>query len=144
MLWPSATGIGHVGLSQSAHLVAENLGLNPTAYAETIEPVLARAVTQTGLGTVPEGGVLGQHQTATVTSGDRPVVSYTQIMAAGADSVDIIEIDGEPAIRQRIEGGINGDVGTEAVIANLVRPVAAARPGLLTMPELLPFHCAAG
>jgi hypothetical protein len=135
--------IGHVGLSQSAHLVADGLGFQVTDYRETIEPVLATRATATGLGTVAAGDVLGQHQTATLLDGDRPVVSFTQVMAAGRTPVDVIEIDGEPPIRQRIEGGVNGDIGTEAVIANLVRPVLEARPGLRTMRDIMPLACAA-
>jgi len=136
--------IGHVGLAQSAYLVADRLGFVTSDYAETIEPVLATEPTETGLGRVPVGGVLGQYQTATLRAGDRPVVGFTQIMAAGWRSIDTIEIDGEPSIRQRIEGGVNGDVGTEAVIANLVETVVTARPGLRTMPEIVPLACAAG
>jgi hypothetical protein len=135
--------IGHVGLSQSAHLVADGLGFQVTDYRETIEPVIADVATATGLGTVAAGGVLGQHQTATLLDGDRPVVRFTQVMAAGTTPVDIIEIEGEPSIRQRIEGGVNGDIGTEAVIANLVRPVLEARPGLRTMRDIMPLACAA-
>ena len=49
-----------------------------------------------------------------------------------------IEIDGDPPVRQRIEGGIQGDVGTEGVIVNLIPVISAAAPGLLTMRDLFP------
>lgn len=134
--------IGHVGLSQSAHLVAQRLGWELTSYRETIDPVLAEQVTQTGLGAVEAGGVLGQRQTAVARVGDREVLRYVQLMAAGQPSSDVIDIAGEPPVHQRIEPGVNGDVGTEAVVSNLVVPVAEARPGLLTMADVLPLACA--
>jgi hypothetical protein len=134
-------GIGHVGLAASAYLVSDRLGFAADEYEETIEPILAREPTSTGLGVVPAGGVLGQHQTAVLLAGGEPVVSFTQVMAAGQASLDSIEIDGEPSIRQRIEGGVNGDVGTEAVITNLVGPVVQAAPGLRIMSEILPLAC---
>jgi 2,4-diaminopentanoate dehydrogenase len=135
-------GIGHVGLAASAYLVAERLGFETSDYSETIEPILASEATATGLGTVPAGGVLGQYQTAVLSAGGKPAVSFTQVMAAGQASVDSIELDGEPPIRQRIDGGVNGDVGTEAVITNLVGPVADAAAGLRIMSEILPLACA--
>jgi hypothetical protein len=58
-------------------------------------------------------------------------------MSAGAESVDEIEIVGEPSVSQRISGGVNGDIGTVAVISNLVPAVAAAPPGFLTMSDVL-------
>ncbi len=58
-------------------------------------------------------------------------------MYAGAPAQDEIVIAGEPGLRSRIEGGLNGDVGTVGVIANLVPVVAAAGPGLLTMRDVV-------
>lgn len=136
--------IGHVGLAQSAHLVGSRLGWAVTSYQEKIEPVIAERVTQTGVGAVAAGGVLGQRQTAVARVGDREVIRYVQLMAAGQPSRDVIDIAGEPPVHQRIEPGVNGDVGTEAVVTNLVVPVVQARPGLLTMADLLPLACAPG
>jgi 4-hydroxy-tetrahydrodipicolinate reductase len=134
-----AGALGHVGLRQSAALLAAGLGWSIDAYEETLEPVVAAAGTQTGLGLVPAGGVIGQHQRASVLSGGRKVITYELIMAAGAAPTDAITIDGEPALRQVIEGGVNGDIGTEAVIVNLVPVISAAPPGLLAMRDLYPL-----
>jgi hypothetical protein len=62
-------------------------------------------------------------------------------MAAGADGVDVVEIDGEPPVRCVLEGGVNGDVGTEAVVVNLLPAAVAAPAGLLTVADLLPLRC---
>jgi 4-hydroxy-tetrahydrodipicolinate reductase len=137
----SAAGtLGHVGLRQSAELLATGLGWTVDDYAETLDPVLADVETETGLGRVPAGAALGQHQTVEVHSGGSLVISYDLQMSAGAPPVDEITIEGEPSVNQRIEGGINGDLGTVAVISNLVPAVAAAPPGFLTISDLLPLR----
>jgi len=136
--------VGHVGLRESAYLVCACLGWPVDDYTETIDPVLAPAAVSTGLGVVPEGGVIGQLQTATVRSRGEVVVRYRLQMSAGAPSQDAIDIYGEPDVHQRISSGVNGDIGTQAVIANLVLVVAAARPGLLTMADVVGVHCAQG
>ncbi len=138
----AAGHLGHVGLRESAGLVCASLGWPVDDYAETIDPVLAAAAVSTGLGIVPEGGVLGQLQTVTVRSRGELVLSYRLQMSAGAPSEDVIDISGEPDVHQRICSGVNGDIGTQAVIANLVPVVAAARPGLLTMADIVGVHCA--
>jgi 2,4-diaminopentanoate dehydrogenase len=135
--------IGHVGLRQSALMVAARLGWQVHDYTEQIEPVIAEAPVRTGLGIIPAGAVIGQRQRAAVLSDGRQVLRYDLQMSAGAPATDSIEIDGDPPIHQQIPGGINGDIGTAAVIANLVPVVAAARPGLLTMADILPLAAGA-
>lgn len=128
--------VGHVGLRQSAYLLASGLGWHLTGYTETIEPVIADSDITTGLGIVEAGGVIGQHQHAVATAAGRPVIDYDLWMYAGSESTDRIVIEGEPTISQIVQGGVNGDIGTEAVVANLITEVAAAPPGLLTMARL--------
>jgi 2,4-diaminopentanoate dehydrogenase len=135
--------IGHVGLRQSALMVAGRLGWRVDDYTERIEPVIAETPVHTGLGLIAAGGVIGQRQQAAVTSNGREVLRYDLQMSAAASATDSIEIDGDPPLRQHISGGINGDIGTAAVIANLVPVVASARPGLLTMAEILPLAAGA-
>lgn len=134
-----ANAIGHVGLRQSALMVADRLGWPVDSYQERIEPVLASAATQTGLGRMEAGLVIGQRQQAVVVSAGQEVVRYSLEMSAGAAAGDQIEIDGEPPLRQHLDG-VNGDIGTAAIVANLVPVVAAARPGLLTMADVLPLR----
>lgn len=128
--------IGHVGLRQSAYLLATGLGWVIDDYSESLEPVLAGEDTRTGAGLVEAGRVIGQHQQVVAIVAGQPRISYDLWMNAGADGNDAITIHGEPTLSQVIRGGVNGDIGTEAVVANLVTQVAAARPGLLTMVNL--------
>jgi 2,4-diaminopentanoate dehydrogenase len=134
---------GHVGLAQSAASVARRLGWQPFSYAESLSPVIATAQTQTPLGTVPPGGVLGQDQQARLSYLGRAVLDLSLQMWAGAPATDAITIAGEPSFNQVIDGGINGDIGTEAMIVNSIRPVYDAAPSLLSTSELLPLACTA-
>lgn len=138
----AAGTLGHVGLRESARLVCACLGWPVDDYTETIDPVLAPEPVSTGLGVIPEGHVIGQLQTVTVRSGGEVVLRYRLQMSAGAPPRDSIDIFGEPDVHQQISSGVNGDIGTVAVIANLVPVVAAARPGLLTMADVVGAHCA--
>lgn len=132
--------LGHVGLRESAEMVCHSLNWSIDSYDETIEPVIATDDTNTGIGVVPAGDVIGQRQTVEVRMQGEVVLSYELQMSAGADDLDAIDIHGLPGIHQRIVGGINGDLGTEAIIANLVPVVAAARPGMLTMADVVPIR----
>jgi hypothetical protein len=136
-----AGSVGHVGLRQSAFLLASSLGFSLDSFEERLEPVIAGTDTSTGLGIVAAGGVIGQHQVASGCEGGRQVVHFDLTMAAGAAPTDEIDIDGTPPLRCVLEGGVNGDVGTEAVVVNLVPVVAAAPPGLLSVADLLPMRC---
>jgi 2,4-diaminopentanoate dehydrogenase len=133
--------LGHVGLRQSAHLIAETLGWTNLHYTESLVPVVAAVETVTPIAAVPEGGVIGQRQLATVQAGGEERVRLELEMYAGADAEDRIDIHGEPSIQQVIPGGVNGDIATASVISNLVEAVADARPGLITMADLLPLAC---
>jgi 4-hydroxy-tetrahydrodipicolinate reductase len=137
----AVNGIGHVGLRQSAYLVASRLGWVVDEYQESLEPVLATKDATSGLGPIPAGAVLGQRQQVTLQSGGRTVLRYDLEMSAGAPPLDAVRIVGTPTINQIIEGGVNGDIGTEAIVANLVSVVAASRPGLLTMADIVPLAC---
>jgi 4-hydroxy-tetrahydrodipicolinate reductase len=128
--------IGHVGLAQSAALVAEScLGLEEYEVDEEIEPLVAEE--DVG-GPVPlrAGEVAGVHQAARVFSEDREVVRLEVTLAVGADSPrDEIDIDSDPPVRLHIEGGLAGDAATAHAVVNAV-PAVVERHGLITVLDL--------
>jgi 2,4-diaminopentanoate dehydrogenase len=133
--------LGHVGLRQSAFLIASALGWTNVQYRETLRAVVAEEETITPIGVVRRGDVIGQRQLATIDEDGEKRVRLELEMYAGAKDEDRIEITGEPPIRQAIAGGINGDTATASVIANLVEPVARAASGLATMTDILAVAC---
>lgn len=126
--------LGHVGLSESAAMIAIGLGLPIDEITETIVPVLATADTDG----VPRGRVLGLHQIATVQAGDEPRVVLDLTMAvAVSEPADTIEIEGDPPIHLKVSGGFHGDRSTVGCVVNAIPFVVDAPPGLqkvITLP----------
>jgi 4-hydroxy-tetrahydrodipicolinate reductase len=119
--------LGHVGLSESAAIIATGLGLPIHEITETIEPVLATRETD---GIAP-GRVLGLHQIALVQAGDEVKVSLDLTMAVGAESpADRIDIEGDPPVHVVVAGGFHGDRATVGTVVNAVPFVVGASPGL--------------
>jgi len=123
----SAKKLGHVGLSESAAIIALGLGLPIEEITETIKPVIAEKETDG----VPAGRVLGLHQVALVQGGDEPKVVLDLTMAVGAPNpADRIDVEGAPPIHVVAEGGFHGDRSTIGTVVNAVPFIVSARPGL--------------
>jgi hypothetical protein len=134
-----ADGLGHVGLPQSAEMMASAFGWNLTEVRETIEPVLAERPTPSGLGEVPPHHVTGLRQVVIGSIGEREVISLTLDLAVGIEEPrDEICLFGDPDIETIIPGGLPGDVATAAVVVNALPLVVDARPGLRVMTEIPP------
>jgi 2,4-diaminopentanoate dehydrogenase len=123
----AAKKLGHVGLTESAALIALGLGLPIHEITETIKPVIAEKETDG----VPVGRVLGLHQIALVQAGDEIKVSLDLTMAVGAaDPADDIEIAGDPPLHVRAHGGFHGDRSTIGAVVNAIPFIVSAPPGL--------------
>lgn len=129
---------GHVGLRESAGLIASGLGWTLDGIEEsTPEPVVAEKPVETGLGRVPAGKVIGLRSECRGRAGGATVVHLDFLAHAGvAEEYDEIRIEGEPNLHQKILGGVNGDIGTVAVTLNTIPRAMAAPAGLRTMNEL--------
>jgi 4-hydroxy-tetrahydrodipicolinate reductase len=131
--------LGHVGLAESAGMLAAAFGWRLTGYDERIEPIRAEVPTPVSGGVVPAGHVLGLHQTAVGSTGDVAVVSLTLDMAVGIGPArDHVRLVGQPDLELEVPGGLHGDLATAAIVVNSIPRVLAARPGLVTMAELAP------
>lgn len=130
--------VGHVGLAESAALVAAGLGLSLDEVEEELLPLVAQD-DDAGQGAVVQvrrGQVAGVQQTARVFSEEREVVRLELTLALGAeDPRDEIDLDAEPAIRLVIPGGIAGEEATAAAVINAVPAVTELR-GLVTVLDL--------
>jgi 4-hydroxy-tetrahydrodipicolinate reductase len=130
--------IGHVGLYESAGLLATGLGWRPDAIVVRLEPLLAKTAVETHHLSVQEGQVVGQRQTATAAAGGDERVRLELEMAFGrADPHDEVRITGEPGFALHISGGIPGDEATPACVVNVIPSLLAARAGLLTANDLV-------
>jgi 4-hydroxy-tetrahydrodipicolinate reductase len=125
--------LGHVGLSESAAIIALGLGLPIHEITETIKPVLADRETD---GVAP-GSVLGLHQVAMVQAGDEAKVVLDLTMAVGAENAgDRIDIEGDPPVHLAVAGGFHGDRSTIGCVVNAIPFIVEAPPGLQTVATL--------
>jgi hypothetical protein len=125
--------LGHVGLSESAAIIAMGLGLPIHEITETIEPILAEKETDG----IPPGRVLGLHQIALVQAGDEVKVVLDLTMAVGVEEpADTIEIAGDPSVNLHVSGGFHGDRATVGCVVNAIPFIVNADPGLHTVVTL--------
>ncbi len=127
--------IGHVGLPESAHMLADVLGLPPDReVTEEIRPKVAAKEVRTRFVHVLPGQVAGVDQTARVLVGGQERVRLHLEMYVGAERpVDAVRVEGVPPLSVAIEGGVHGDLATAAVVVNCVPLVPHLPPGLRTM-----------
>ncbi|HUT81558.1 MAG TPA: dihydrodipicolinate reductase [Candidatus Bathyarchaeia archaeon] len=133
---------GHVGLEESMQMIVAALGLKVDKIVEyPPKPMLADKEINSPLGRVQEGYVRGLHSRGVALKNNEEIIILDFYAYAGDhEEYDSVKIDGSPGIQQTIIGGVHGDIGTAAMIVNLIPKVVEARPGLLTMKDL-PAPC---
>ena len=131
---------GHVGLVESIAMIAAALRWKLDEIRELPpEPIIAERELTTSYTTIRPGQVAGLKSEAHgLKGGERVIELEFNANAAVQDEYDAIDIDGEPPIRQKIIGGVHGDLGTSSVIVNMIPGVLKASPGLVTMKDLPP------
>ncbi|MGH7491279.1 MAG: NAD(P)H-dependent amine dehydrogenase family protein [bacterium] len=128
---------GHIGLRESAFTIARALQWHISAFKETINPVIATKRVKTPFLTVQKGQVAGIHQTLKCRIGAKDALAFDWKMYVGAqETVEGVDIAGDPPIRMRIPGGVFGDTGTIGALVNTIPKIIQAKPGLRTMVDL--------
>jgi len=127
--------IGHVGLAESAALLADSLSWSWDDIEETIDPVVAEGAVRSEHFEVAAGKVRGQAQTVTLKAPDGKV-ELELVMALGEPSRDIVRVTGEPPVHLVIEEGIHGDRATAGTVINFLGPVLNAPSGLRTVTDI--------
>lgn len=129
--------IGHVGLAESAAMVAEGcVGVDEYEVDEDILPLLAE---EDAGGAVPirRGEVAGLLHVAKVfAEGGREIVRLELTLAVGAeDPRDEVALDSDPPVRLVVPGGIPGDLATAHAVVNAVPAVVELR-GIVSVLDL--------
>jgi 4-hydroxy-tetrahydrodipicolinate reductase len=133
--------VRHVGLLESAHMIAAGLGWRLERVEETVEPAIAPRDLDTEYLRIPAGAVAGVKQYARGYRNGELAVSLDLQMFVGAESPrDHVLVDGVPPIDMTIAGGVAGDVATSAIVINSIPKVLAAPAGVLTMREIPLVH----
>lgn len=123
--------IGHVGLLESLFYIFDALKLNIKGFKEELKPLIAENDIETEQIKIKKGYVRGQYQKVTGISDDNFEIELKLIMAVGEkESYDRIKIEGFPDLEFEIKGGIQGDLGTAAVVVNYIPLLLNSEPGL--------------
>jgi len=129
---------GHVGLVESIAMIAAALGWKLDEIKEfPPEPVIAEKEIVTSYITVKPGYVAGLKSFAHGIKDGKPVIILEFIShAAVKEEYDAVSIEGTPRIHEKIAGGVHGDLGTVAVVINMIPKVLNSEPGLFTMKDM--------
>ena len=129
---------GHVGLAESAAMIAGALGWKLDEIREfPPEPFIAQKTIVTPYTTVKPGCATGLKSVAHgMRNGKSVIVLEFFAHADVEEEFDAISIEGVPNLNQKIIGGVHGDTGTVAVILNMIPKVLNADAGLVTMKDL--------
>jgi 4-hydroxy-tetrahydrodipicolinate reductase len=118
--------LGHVGLRESALLIARGLGWKLESYTETIDPVVGE-----------DGKCLGIRQRGTGIVGGAPRIELALDMYVGAPNPhDRVQLEADPPIDVTISGGTQGDRGTVGTTVNALARMRSAPRGLVTVGDV--------
>jgi hypothetical protein len=137
----NATIAGHVGFSESIHMISDALGLGIDRIEQTREAIISTVYRETPYVKVEPGMVAGCAHTAIGYSGDREVIRLVhpqQIhpQLEEQETGDYIHIFGKPEIHMAIKPEIAGGIATMGLAVNMIPHVFAATPGLRRMIDL--------
>ena len=116
--------LGHVGLVESAHLIALSLGKPLTELKHGVFPVVGS-----------EDYVMGVRQFAEGRAGECLIRLDLEMTMTSAD-FDVVEVKGDPDLKLRFEKGVFGDSATVALTVHAAERVGRARAGLITVLDL--------
>jgi hypothetical protein len=133
----AAGTVRHVGLRESAYLIAAGLGWRIERYEERIEPVIAERRIETRYFTVEPGRVCGVDQLGRAfVEGEERITLHLRMYLDADPAYDRVLLEGTIPLELVIPGGLQGDRATTAIALNAVPRVVAHAPGLVTMVDL--------
>ena len=135
-----AGGMGHIGLVESAHLLADVMGVS--SRRKIREQIRARVAQEPVRDVLEPGQVAGTHQVLVLEEEGEERVELELVMEAGAeDPRDAVTIHGLPSLEMKLAGGVPGDEATAAVTLNYALSVPELACGLRTVLDVpLRFH----
>jgi hypothetical protein len=117
--------LGHVGLGESALIIAHGLGWNLEKYEETIEPAVGS-----------DGKCLGIKQRGRGVVGGEQRITLSLDMYVGApEPHDRVVLDSDPPIDCTIAGGAHGDRATVGTTVNALCRMRSLPRGFVTVAD---------
>ena len=118
--------LGHVGLRESALILARGLGWRIDRYEETIDPVVGA-----------DGRCRGIRQRGVAMVGGKPRIELALDMYVGApEPHDRVVLDSDPPMDVTIAGGTQGDRATVGTCVNALARMRSAPRGLITVADV--------
>ena len=129
--------VRHVGLTESIAMIGDALGWKVDRITDEIWPKIATKTVESEFLAVDKGYVCGIIQDGTGYVKGEPLIKLHMEAYLGArESYDSVEVIGSPTLKQKIAGGIHGDVATASIAVNSIGKVLTATPGLHSMRSL--------
>ncbi len=133
--------IRHVGFTESIQLIARSMGWELDRVEDEVSPVFARESVNSEFIRVQPGQCAGLRQLGQGYANGRELITLELQAYLGHPSPrDTVIIHGDPDIRSNIEGGVDGDIATCAMVLNALNAVRSAAPGLRTMADVPLTH----
>ena len=128
---------GHAGLKESLALIAHCMRWEAKDISETCKAVVADHDIRTKFLEVKTGQTCGLHQHAEARVNGKVALTLDLKMYLDAPNPhDAAQIEGEPSLNMKIDGGVAGDQATVAALVNTAARVGDAKAGLLLMTDL--------
>lgn len=131
----------HVGFAESILLLASIIGLRLDRVEEGQEAIIAERHYETQYFKVEPGQVKGVVGHGSGFINGKEVIRVELRACVGCEDFEEVKLEGEPSITWR-STGTPGDPATAAVIVNLIPRVFNARPGLITLKDLINYSYA--
>jgi hypothetical protein len=129
--------VRHVGLTESVSMIADALGWKVDRITDEIQPKIAAATVASEFLAVDPGYVCGIVQDGIGYRDGKPIITLHMEAYLGApESYDAVEIDGSPALKMKLAGGVHGDIATASIVVNSLAAILEAAPGLHTMRDM--------
>jgi len=139
----AGTIYGHIGFPQSISLVAATLGVKIEKIEKSLDPFIADKPCRMDHLTVEPGQTVGFLQKAMGYVDGRPwyvadFIGHADPVSAGFELRDSIDIEGYAPIHLSVSPGFNPHLTSAAILANSLRRIKEAQPGLMTVADLPP------
>lgn len=134
---------GHIGFPQSMGIVARSLGIDRIEIRKDFEPLMADQTFRSENVVVEAGRTGGWVQKAEAIVDGRPwftaeFIGHVDPQSVGYELEDRISIRGTPDLHVRVAPGFDPQFTSAGIVANSIRRLMAAAPGLLTVADLPP------
>jgi len=128
----------HVGFAESVLLMASMMGIRLDRVEEGQEAIVADRHYETQYFKVEEGQVRGVVGHGSGFVGNNEVIRVELRACIACEDYEEVTLEGEPTVTWR-SSGTPGDPATVAVVVNLAKRIIDAKPGLITLKDLVNY-----